>query len=57
MHKEDESTKRLGFNMSQKVGNEFKQATVKIKCNVSCRLLQDKYYIDYNIIIDQFDII
>lgn len=41
--------------MKKKDENEFKQATVKAIWNISCNLLQEKYYNDYNIIIDPFN--
>lgn len=46
--------KDWAVNMRKKDGTEFKEATVKTMWNVSSKLLQEKYYKDYNIMIDPF---
>ncbi|KAG5884571.1 hypothetical protein JTB14_006596 [Gonioctena quinquepunctata] len=47
--------KDWAVNMRKKDGSEFKEATVKTMWNVSFKLLQEKYYNDYNIMIDPFN--
>lgn len=46
--------KDWAVNMRKKDGTEFKEATVKTMWNVSCKILQGKYYNDYKIMIDPF---
>lgn len=46
--------KDWAVNMRKRDGSEFKEATIKTVWNITSKLLQEKYYNDYNVIIDPF---
>ncbi|XP_074031508.1 uncharacterized protein [Leptinotarsa decemlineata] len=46
--------KDWAINMRKKDSTEFKEATVKTVWNITSKLLQEKYYKEYNIMLDPF---
>lgn len=47
--------KDWAVNMKKRDGTDFKEATIKTMWNVTSKLLQEKYYNEYNIMIDPFN--